>query len=409
MFFSQTNADVRPQLLTRLCYGSMMALAIGMNLLPVFLTELSVEFGTAGAELTKEQLGRLSAWCFAGLVTGILVTGPLADRWGAKLFALLGNVMTAASLVVMAWAPGYGWLCGALFAMGLGAGVTDMVLSPIVSALNPERRTVALNWLHSFYCVGAVVTIGIATVTLSAGLGWSGTCLLLLPLPLVLVAMMAPLRFPEMVGGAADKREGAAGAADAAKPARMPMSQLVRRGWFFVAMIAIFLGGATEAGMAQWLPLYAEKNLGYAPWVGGLSLLLFSLAMTFGRMIVGVAGRRMDPFVMMAWGCGFSAVLFWAGAFFPSAPVALFACIAAGFTGSCLWPTTLAVTADRYPRGGASMFGALAALGNAGGIFMPWLVGLVADWRDLHWGLAISAVAPLAMVPMILWMRRAKA
>jgi fucose permease len=53
-----------------------------------------------------------------------------------------------------------------------------------------------------------------------------------------------------------------------------------------------------------------------------------------------------------------------------------------GFTGSCLWPTTLAVGADRYPRGGATMFALLGALGNFGGIFMPWLVGVVAD----HWG-----------------------
>ncbi|MDF9826948.1 fucose permease [Ereboglobus sp. PH5-10] len=400
----QPSTAVRAQLLTRLCYGSMMALSIGMNLLPVFLTELSVEFG-GEAGLSKEQLGRLSAWCFSGLVTGILVTGPLADRWGAKLFALFGNVVTAASLAAMAWAPGYGLLCGALFSMGLGAGMTDMILSPIVSVLNPERRTVALNWLHSFYCVGAVMTIGVGTVTLSVGLGWSGTCLLLLPLPLVLAVMMAPLRFPSMVGDGADKSRSDS----VAQKARMPMSQLVRRGWFVVAMAAIFLGGATEAGMAQWLPLYAEKSLGYPVWIGGLSLLLFSVAMTAGRMIVGMAGRRMDPFVMMAWGCGFSVVLFWIGAFFPSASVALLACIAAGFTGSCLWPTTLAVTADRYPNGGASMFGMLAALGNAGGIFMPWLVGMVADWRDLHWGLAISAVAPFIMVPMILWMRRAKA
>jgi fucose permease len=377
----------------------MMTLSIGMNLLPVFLTELSVEFG-GETGLSKEQLGRLSAWCFAGLVAGILVTGPLADRWGAKVFALLGNVMTAASLVVTAWAPGYGWLCGALFFMGLGAGVTDMVLSPIVAALNPERRTVALNWLHSFYCVGAVMTIAVGTVALRAGLGWPGTCLVLLPLPLVLAVLMARERFPSMV----DKSANEAGV----KKERMPVRALARRGWFVVAMAAIFLGGATEAGMAQWLPLYAEKNLGCATWIGGMSLLLFSLAMTFGRMIVGMAGRRADPFVMMACGCAASVVLFWAGAFFPVAAVALCACIAAGFTGSCLWPTMLAVTADRYPNGGASMFGALAALGNAGGIFMPWLVGVVADWRDLHWGLAISAAAPFVMAPMVLWMRRAR-
>jgi fucose permease len=85
--------------------------------------------------------------------------------------------------------------------------------------------------------------------------------------------------------------------------------------------------------------------------------------------------------------------------------LALAACVLAGFTGSCLWPTTLAVTADRYPGGGASMFGLLAALGNAGGIFMPWLVGAIADRWNLHWGLAVSAIAPALLLPLLLWMR----
>jgi fucose permease len=52
------------------------------------------------------------------------------------------------------------------------------------------------------------------------------------------------------------------------------------------------------------------------------------------------------------------------------------------------------------------MFGALAALGNAGGIFMPWVVGWIADRSNLHWGLAVSAIAPLVMLPIVLRLRR---
>jgi MFS family permease len=66
----------------------------------------------------------------------------------------------------------------------------------------------------------------------------------------------------------------------------------------------------------------------------------------------------------------------------------------------------LAVTADRYPDGGASMYGALGACGNMGGICMPWIVGWVADRHNLHWGLAISALAPALMLPLVLGLRR---
>ncbi len=380
---------VAPRLLTGLCYAAMMSLSIGLNLLPVFLTALSVQYGGA-AGLTQEQLGRLGAITFAGLVAGILAAGPLADRWGAKPFTLLGNALIALSLVGAAFAPTYAWLGAAIFVLGLGAGILDMVLSPVVAALNPERRAAAMNWLHSYYCVGAVVTILTGTLVLQAGLGWRAACLILVPLPVGLMFAFAPLHFPALsvAGG------------------RLRLRTLVRHVWFWGALAAILLGGATEAGMVQWLPAYAETALGYPVWLGGAGLLVFSILMAAGRMVVGAAGARWDPYRVMAWGCAVSVLLFIGGSFLPVPALALAACIAVGFTGSCLWPTMLAVTADRYPDGGASMYGALGAAGNFGGICMPWLVGVVADRSDLHWGLFISALAPAVMLPLVLALRR---
>ncbi len=52
------------------------------------------------------------------------------------------------------------------------------------------------------------------------------------------------------------------------------------------------------------------------------------------------------------------------------------------------------------------MFGLLAAFGNLGGILMPWLVGVTADWSSLRLGLATSTACPLLMAFMLLWMQR---
>ena len=226
-------------------------------------------------------------------------------------------------------------------------------------------------------------------VVVCLGFGWRMACLALVPLPLLLIVGFAPRTFPSM----------------AVEGTRTRVRDLLRRGWFGLALAAIFLGGATELGMAQWLPAYAETSLGFPAWIGGTSLLLFSVAMALGRMVVGAAGTRWNPYAIMALSCATSVVLFLAASFFPEHRVALVACILAGFTGSCLWPTMLAVTADRYPQGGASMFALLAAFGNAGGIAMPWLVGWVADHRDLHWGLATSALAPLGMLALVVLLR----
>lgn len=376
--------DVRPRLMTLLCYAAMMCLAIGVNLLPVFLISIGNDFG-AGQPLDREALGRLGAVTFAGLVAGIVITGPLADRFGAKPFVLLAKLLMIVGLAGMAMASDYWTLLTMVFVLGLGAGMLDMVLSPIVAALNPGRRTAAMNWLHSFYCVGAVVTISLGMAALALGFGWRTVCWLAIALPLGLLAAFAPMHFPALIP----------------EHGRTPVAGLCQRPWFLAALLAIFLGGATELGMAQWLPAYAETSLGFSPAASGAGLLFFSIAMAAGRMMVGALEGRFNPYVLMAAGCAMSVILFLLGAFLSNPTWALVACIAAGFAGSSLWPTMLAVAADRYPGGGASMFAILAAFGNAGGILMPWVVGLVGDMYDLRWGLATSAIAPLLMLPLV--------
>ena len=371
-------------------YAGMMCLAIAINLLPVFLTTLSTDLGGANG-LTHEQLGRLAGITFAGLVVGILVTGPLADRLGAQPFAIAGNVLIAFGLAILGIAPAYGTVCVAMFVMGLGAGILDMVLSPIVAALQPERRTAAMNWLHSFYCVGAVATVLAGSLALRVGLGWRTISLWLTVMPVLVAVAFLCVRMPLLVA------EGGA---------RTRLRSLMREPYFLVALAAIFLGGATEVGLAQWLPAYAEKSLGFSTWTSGMSLLVFSLAMAAGRIAVGISGHRLNPFVLLLGCCWGSVVLFLAGCFAPWPAVALAACMAVGITGSTLWPSMLGVAADRYPRGGASMFGMLAALGNFGCVFMPWMIGVAADWTSMRWGLSTATLCPLLMAFLLVWLRR---
>ena len=106
-----------------------------------------------------------------------------------------------------------------------------------------------------------------------------------------------------------------------------------------------------------------------------LAFLGFSLAMTVGQLGMMFLPKTVGAIPLMLFCCVASALLFPIASFAPIAGLAIAACILVGFTGSCLWPTTLAVAADRYPRGGATMFALLGALGNFGGIFMPWRLG----------------------------------
>jgi len=179
--------------------------------------------------------------------------------------------------------------------------------------------------------------------------------------------------------------------------------------WSPMISALICLGAATEIGMAQWLPAYAERGLGYTKATAGVSLAAFSVAMVVGRVLVGFIVRRVGAIPLMMTCCVASAALILIGCFLPSAPVALVACIMLGFTVCCFWPTSLGLVADKFPRGGASMFGVLAACGNTGCIAMPWLVGVIAERSRLNLGLAALVVCPMIMILILTGMGLSRA
>lgn len=369
----------------------MMCLGIGINLVPVFLTTLGETFG--GVEgLTKEELGRLVASVLGGVTLGIIFASTFADRLGIKKLVIAGNAVIGASLLFLATTDDYVVLGGGLAALGFGAGILDVVLSPLVAALRPDRRPAAMNRLHAFYCLGAVLAIVAGAVALRFGSGWRGTCLFLAPLAFIWVVGFFPLAFPPTVIAGRHVR----------------VRELVRHPWFRLALVAMALGGATEVGMAQWLSSFAELGLGFSRWTSAMALVAFTVAMTLGRIAISSFGPHINSFRLLLGAGALSAVLYFVGAFVPWPVFALGACVLLGFAVCGLWPTLLAIAGDRFPEAGASMFGALAATGTIGATFMPWLIGWVAHHFSLHWGVAVAALAPVLLLPIVTGLKAAE-
>jgi fucose permease len=372
------------------CHASMMTLSISLNLMPVCLPILSHGAGQ-GVALTNEQLGRIAATAFVGTVAGLLLAGPAANRFQAKWFTVGGNLLIAAGLAALRLAGSYGAILAAVALLGLGGGVLDMILSPIVCALEPGRRSQAMNWLHSFYCIGAVLTVLGATVAFAMSCGWREVALWMAVPPAAVAAAFLFVRHPVLVSGEVQ---------------RTGIRALLRERFFLLTLAMIFLAGVTEMGIAQWLPAFAELELGMSRWAGGILLLAFSVSMALGRMSVGAISGWIPIRRLMAWSGGTTALLLLTAGTCPSAPVSLAAAVASGLTLSCLWPSTLGVVADRFPMAKASMFGVLSAVGNLGGILMPWAIGIIADSSSIALGIAASAAAPALMLLVLRGMGR---
>ncbi len=400
------------KLTARCCYLGMFTQAVVINLTPVLFIPFREQLG-----LSFEQVGRLVLINFATQIVFDVSCAGVVDRFGAKWFAIIANVLSAVGLLVFAVAPVFmddpytGLVLGTII-FSTGAGILELVLSPIVSALPSDRKGADMSLLHSFYAIGQVSVILVTALALLA-LGqqhWRWIAMAWAIVPAAGALGFSKVRVGKLVEEAQ----------------RLKLRQLIRKPAYLGAMVALGLGGATEVALAQWTSAFVEKGLGFTKIVADLAgLCLFAAGLGAGRIWFGFKGERVNMYRVMMVGAFASVAAYVVASLSPWPVVSLIACAMGGLSVSLQWPGMLTVTAARFPLAGASMFAMMSAAGDTGAAVVPWLIGVVADratllqaWvgglfshplapeqLGLRTGLLVGAIPPLLMLGLLFWLR----
>ena len=101
------------------------------------------------------------------------VAVTVMDRLGYRVPLVLAHVLCVVGLVLLAALPSllaspYLGLSLAIVVYGIGGGLLEVVVSPVVDALPTPRegKAAAMSLLHSFYCWGQVVVVLVTTLLL---------------------------------------------------------------------------------------------------------------------------------------------------------------------------------------------------------------------------------------------------
>jgi fucose permease len=392
----------------------MLVIALVANLAPPLFIPLRTAFG-----LDFEQLGRLALFNFITQLVCILLGGPLVDRFGARPFAVLGNGFTFGGLWLFAFADRlfpatpYTGLALGTFVFSIGGAMLELVLSPIVNAVPSERKAADMSLLHAFYALGQIATVLLTSLAIWFHAPWRVAVMCWSLLPLATAAGFLTIRIPPLVVEAQRQR----------------VRGLLCKPIYLALLAGIFLSGATEMAVSQWISAYAEKGLGLPKLVGDLGgCCLFGAMLGMGRIWMGLRQASTSLERALPISCGIAIAAYIVAGVAPWPWLALAACVVVGLGVSLLWPGMLSLAARHFPRGGASMFAVLSATGALGCALAPWLVGLVADTIRINaatpgvlariglpidpepFGLRVALLAaaacPVAMLVLLRWINR---
>jgi len=354
----------------------MTAIAVTVNISPTCMTSLRETFS-----LSDTESGFLLSSIFWGFNLSLLVTGPLADRLGMRPLLTAAPGLQILGLFTCAAAFTRDFLVLGAFLMGIGSGILEVLVNPLVCMTCSSHKTRAINLCHAFYSIGAILSVLCASFIMDTW-GWRTAYVVgILPcLAYGWIYRRTPL--PSLQGYG---------------PKTSPGSSLLRRPLLWLFLLAMLLAGGTELGPAQWTPVFLQDSFAIRGKNAALGLVLFSAAMAVGRLAMSRIASGKNCLFILKFAALACCLFIFSASVSRHSLHAFGSVFLIGFFVSVFWPTLLSLSADTFPDGGATLFSLLGMAGNASGILFPPLVGRIADTWNLQIGFGFMALIPLAL------------
>jgi fucose permease len=343
--------------------------------------------------LTPAQNGTIAFAQALGLIIASVGVGPLLDNEGKKIGLILGLALIAIALYALPRSPGFRSILFLLFLLGAGGGIVVTGANALVSDIGETHRATALNLVNLFFGLG-----GLATPFVSANLfksNWVRLCYTVASLTVVALVVQAVTSMPAPTGGARFL------VADAGSVLGRPL--------LFLLGLYLFLYITCEVGVWNWLPRHLIAQ--GIPESRALNILSlgFALGLLIGRVGVSPILMRVPAIdVTLAASAAMAVTTFLM--LRTRKPSAAFGLVfVAGVSMAPVFPTTLAIVGDAFPRMTGTAIGFVITCGWVGLAVSSRIIGAIAgpDPARLKKALLVIPASAVLMVGLNLAMRSA--
>jgi fucose permease len=349
------------------------------SMLGTILPDLSERF-----QLSPSQNGTIAFAQALGLMLASLAVGPIVDSEGKKIGVLAGLVLIALVLFLLPRAPGFRSIVLLLLLLGAGGGTLTTSGNALISDIGESHRGIALNLVNLFFGLG-----GLATPFISANLfarNWVRLCYTVASLSMFTLAFQVFVSMPGPTGGESFVL------GDALPVLGKPL--------LFAVGLFLFLYIGCEVGVWNWLPRHLiAQGIPESQALNILSL-GFALGLLLGRvgvMPILVHVPAVTVTLIASAAMAVTTFLMLRASRAATASVLVFL---AGISMAPVFPTTVAIVGDAFPRMTSTAIGLVITCGWAGLAVSSRVIGAIAggEARRLKTALLVIPASSVLMV-----------
>ncbi len=341
---------------------------------------LETVFGPEGVGLTLEQIGWAFTPAFWGFTIAMIVGGPLVDSLGIKKITWIAFITHAIGIIWTILAKDQTSLFLATLFVGIGNGMVEAALNPMIASMYTKNKTKMLNRFHVWFPGGIVIGSLVGWLVMDVmGLGWQ-VMVGVLFIPLIIYGFMFlgqnfPVTERVQMGVSNNKMIASLG-----KPL------------FIFMVLCMFLTAASELGTTQRIESLLKESVA----VPLLVLAFINGIMALGRAFAGKVIHKLQPAGMLLFSAIFTFIGLWLLTITSGAMTfAAAAVFAVGVT--FFWPTMLGFVAEYLPETGAL---GLSIMGGAGMLSVSVVLPVMGNLMDN--ANATEALRTMSILPAIL-------
>ncbi len=327
--------------------------------------------------------GIVSMIIAAGTIVSSLASERLTRRLGAGVVTAVSVGMTAVALLGFSFSSAFWMLCLWAIPYGLGAGAVDAALNNYVALHYAARH---MNWLHSFWGVGASISPFIMGTALSMGAGWSSAYL---TVGIIQVALVIALVVAIPLWGKVDRTRPVPvdenGEAEERPGGHVPLATALRIPGVVLILATFFAYCALESTAMLWASTYLVSARGVDTATAATFAAMYLLGVTGGRFLAGFVADRIGDRQLIRGGftlVGIGALLLLLP--LPTPALALAGLVIAGLGSAPIYPAIIHSTPANFGKNNSqAIIGIQMAAAYLGTTLMPPAFGAVAGWVGL--------------------------
>lgn len=324
---------------------------------------------------STQMIGSFLGIPFLGFAFTIAIGSPLLDAIGMALLLpmcavcfILGTLTILFASHFVSGPALYSTMWAGALIMGIGWGLVETVINPLMTTLYADYKTGKLNALHAWW-PGGLILGGLLGYGLgAAGVVWQVKLALVILPSIVILLLCIGVKYPPTERAAAG----------------ISMGQMFREllnPMFLVLFASMFLTAASELAPGQWVDLALTRTV----HMQGILLLVYVSGIMFvARHFAGPLSHKLSAIGLLWISCLLAALGLVALSLANSPVTGVLAATVWGCGVCFMWPTMLATASERFPRGGALLMGLMGTAGTLSSTFVLPLMGHVFDTKKIQ-------------------------